>query len=402
MAKKKNQHVVPQVHLRQFIVSDRPGHPIGRPLTPFVWLVPRNLVDPPIPRSPRKAFVATRAYNQCDDDPEAPFLEEAFARAESLYGRTLPKLLRGEDPDVRDWAIVVLFIGTLYSRTLGNIDHWQAQFEQLEHLHRQVERAHTGDERQSDRLFAPGSDMSRRELPGRIAAYAQVVARGGWLLRNRGPMEFVSADNPVIHKFLHVDDLEGLGFPRSWLGEKLSSVHRGFVSACVLSPRLAFLCSPLFTVPTVSAYRATASERVVFAVNELLRDGASSLLIATSPQPYGRVQAQVAALDRVAAARYAATPFKLSIYTTKSRQVLGVTSVEHEVCDGPLTSRIRFRTPHIAQLHALATDHRVTEVTIQEGEEEGGGMLGGVFTAVALSPDAESVIEQDLVQWPLE
>lgn len=399
MAKKKNQHLVPQVHLRQFATVDRPMHPPDQPVTPFIWLVPKDLVAGSIAKAPRNALVATRAYNMCEDDPDAPWLEDSLARIEGLYGVVLPRLLRGAELDPQDWTVLVLFVATLHARTLSSIEHWQTMFDQLESIHRQVERGSTGKEAVSDQRFSFGTEMSKHHVPERIESYAKVVGEGGWLLRSRSPMEFISADSPVAHQFLHVDDLARLGVPDSWLNNHATRVDRAFVSACSLSPQLMFLSSPLLVPPTESIYRVTANEKTVLGLNELIRAGANAVLISRAPTPYGVLQSSVVALDNLAAKQRTATRYKLNIYMTQSRQLLGATTFAHLLGPHPLESSMHFRTPQITALHVLAADHRVKEIAVYDGDQLIGGMRDAVLTTVALTPNDESIIEQSPLRW---
>lgn len=397
---KNRQHIVPRVHLKRFTTTDRPGHEQRAEVVPFVWLVPKDLVGPPVARSPQKAFVKTRAYNVAGDDPEAPWLEEGLGRLEGEYGTLVPRLILGEEPSTHDYGVLILFVGALYSRTLHNLDNVQGTMEHVEHLHRQAERAHTGSERLSDRYFRDGEDMSRRALPGQVESYAKVVAQTGWLLHSQCPMEFISSDNPVAHHFCTRDELVRAGFPSSWINSAVGPATEAFLSVCPLSPNLVFLSSPLMVPPSDSMFRATADFGVVFAINELVRRAARAVLISRTPRPYGPIQEQVAAHDRERAEWFAATPYKLSVRTRRSRVLLSATALEHVRGDTPLQSAIRFRTPDIALLRDLAEDMWVEEVQLSGNDGSGGGMRNAVFTSVATHPEGDTVILQDLARWP--
>jgi len=400
VAKKKAQHIIPQVHLRQFTTVVREGQPDGRPVAPFVWLVPKDLVTPSVARAPRNAFVATRAYNLRADNPADPWLEGALGKLEGAYGATLPRLRDGMEPDERDWAAVVLFVGALRARTLTDIEHWQALFSRVEDLHRQVERANTGTESVSDKRFAVGSEMSKYHLPGRVEAYAKVVAPRGWLLRNESQSDFVSADIPVAHHFLHPDELLRLGLPSDWIVPGATSADRAFVSVCALTPRLLFLSSPLLLPPVDSVYRTTATPATVLGLNELLRASADAVLIARSPNPYGSMQPFIVDMDKKAASIAPTTEYVLQIYTPTSRYRINATAFQHDHGQHPLEFTMRFRTEQLGELRSLASECEMVEVTAYHNGDDVGGMRGGILTTVALDPTAESVIEQSPIRWP--
>jgi hypothetical protein len=400
VAKKKAQHIIPQIHLRQFTTGLREGQPAGRPVAPFVWLVPKDLVTPSVARAPRNAFVVTRAYNLRADDPSDPWLEGALAKLEGAYGATLPRLRDGAEPNEQDWAAVVLFVGALRARTLTDIGHWQSIFARVEHLHRQVEQAHTGAQAVSDKRFAAGTEMSKYHLPGRVEGYANVVAPGGWLLRNESQVDFVSADIPVAHHFLHPDELLRLGLPSEWIVQGATPADRAFVSVCALTPRLLFLSSPLLLASVDSIYRTTSTPATVLGLNELIRASANTTLIARSPNPYGSMQSIIVSIDKHVASNAPTTEYVLQIYTPTNRHRIDATTFQHDHGPHPLEFVMRFRTGQLDELRSLASECEVVEVTAYHNGSETGGMRGGILTTVALDPSAETVIEHSPLRWP--
>ena len=124
--------------------------------------------------------MATRFYNLAADDPRRPIVEEGLSRLEARYGALLPVLAARAEPKLTQFIDLVVFVGGLRFRMPGQIDHWQKQYDDLARIHRHVERANTGAESQSDRMFGVQGDMAKRLLLGNAGSYAKVVAPGGW------------------------------------------------------------------------------------------------------------------------------------------------------------------------------------------------------------------------------
>ena len=181
MAEKSSQHLLPVVYQRAFADHARPpALPASAPFEPRVWLIPRTLRSPGRAKAPKNAFVATRFYNLAADDPRRPIVEEGLSRLEARYGALLPVLAARAEPKLTQFIDLVVFVGGLRFRMPGQIDHWQKQYDDLARIHRHVERANTGAESQSDRMFGVQGDMAKRLLLGNAGSYAKVVAPGGW------------------------------------------------------------------------------------------------------------------------------------------------------------------------------------------------------------------------------
>lgn len=398
MAEKSNQHLLPIVYQRAFADSTPPAdHPAGTPFAKRVWLIPKDLGLPGKARAPKNAFTATRFYTLRDDDLSAPVIENALSVVEDAYGRITQLLSDRTELDQREYVTLAIFIGTLLSRSPGYLAHWQSQYDNLERIHRSVERGHTGAEVQSDRIFWMKDEMSKRLLFDHADSYASVVGPGGWLIANDSGLPFLTSDSPVLHQFLHRDELESYGFPPSVFVAEVPKTQRAFFSFCPLSPTLAFVSSPLLVPPPDSLYLAIADPRLVLGLNELSRAHCSEHLLSPSADPYGPIGPVLRGLDQVARdqrARGADTGAR--IYTSSERHWLTCTAMPHEQGPHPLRSRVRLVLASESVPEDLTVGTYITELELFEKGRPVGGMRGARVIERATGSDAFLLIEMSL------
>ena len=398
MAEKSRQHILPRVYQRPFADATPPrGWPADRPFEPRIWKIPRTLDAESRAKSPDNAFVATHYYTLRDDDPTDPRIENALSKLEDAYGGLLPRLNNREELELEDYLKLLLFVGALRARTPRQLDHWQKQWAQLEHIHRQVERAHTGAEHSSDAQFWMGDEIAKRTLIAQAESWTNVVGPPSWLLENKTAAPFLTSDNPATHAFFHRDELEGLGFTSDVIPVEAMRSNWAFFSYCPLTPRLALVSSPLLLPPTQSVYRDTVDVKHVLLLNEYMRHCSEAFLISPLQDPYGPIKPLLRLMDEARRQLLeTSSGIGVVIYTADDRLELACEEAVHEDGADPLRSRIRFRTREIEQLKKLAVGSIVEEVTVYERFQSFAGIRGGRVLSVADGPDASTIIEMDV------
>lgn len=385
MAKKREQHFVPQVYLKPFLDPDPPDDwPEDRPFEPSVWMLNPSLRGDPERRAPHNILWRPYLYNLQDDDPEKPRIEEALSRLESAFEPIQRAILSREGLSLRDYGILCLFVGAQYGRIPRQMDHWQGFVSKVEHLSRQVAPKDAADE------FWTGADEAGvRSVAHHAQAYAEVVSGRGFLLANESDLPFITSDNPVSHTFLHVDQPPVSCFPADMIGSVKRNV-RAFFSYFPLSPDTAFVSSPLLD-NRPRLYCRTTDERLVFALNQLTRLHAVECLIADSPRPYRSLTRWVVQAETIKKAT-AQPRDGLLVYTQNDRHWIEAESVSHGGGGHPLHSRIRFVATDLDQLRAAVGDPHIRSVEYRVGES-GGVMREAWFASIALESQEESVIE---------
>ena len=398
MTEKIDQHLLPRVYLQAFVSRDRPAeHPPEAPYHPPIWLIPKRLDAEGRARAPRNAFTSNRFYNLRDDDPRDPAIEAILGRIESAYAGLLKPLEARAELDAEQYGKLLIFIGSLRSRQPSQLAHWQRQFGELERVHRNVERAHTGKEEGADRIFWMKDEMSRRLMFQQAESYAEVVASAGWFLVNEAGVPLLTSDQPVIHRFLHPDQLETIGFPKDLIPHHATRADWAFFSYCPLSPTLAFVASPLLTPPGASLYRQTRDPRLILMLNDLERQSCEEVLVSPLANPFGPLAPLVREIDALGERLIATTSrCAISITSQTDRFLIPCSTIAFEDGPTPLEPRIRFRTPDASQLKALPVGTVLREVQAFQSDGPSGGMRGARLVTAGSSPDEDWVIEGDV------
>ncbi len=396
MPAKSAQHIIPQVHLRQFCDPiPPPGHPAGHPYTPAVWIHDSRFERPPKQRAPKNRGWRRHAYTLVSPAVDALFIENALMRIETHYGGVIQRIKRGDGLSETDHAFLALFVGALHARSTERMSALQEFFDKLTGF----ARAYMGDA--ADKSIEPWgelADASKRQIEQWMEGFANVTAPCLRLVENRTTMPFMTSDTPVTYRQLHADELvRGLGIPEEWMYREIPRSAREFFVLCPLTPAVAYLASGFFPQhPTVQRV-ALSSVASVFALNELTRLNATAECYASSRDPYGPLKAAAMEHDRVCqndAAEYATG---IAVYTATNRYWIAATWIDVEVLKQPPFGRIHFRTTDMATLRAVAADGMLTEVTAQSDGQADSCMRTARFLSVAESTDGISTIEAVLL-----
>ena len=391
--KKSQQHVVPRVYLNAFCDPTPPAnHPEGSPYTGALWVIPPSLTHKPRRRSPRNVLRQLNAYTLQSDDPRRPQIEEQLSQIESEYAPVLRQLRQHNSLTERDWITLSVFVATLYLRTPGHMAHWQRQIDRLQHLYRQVDRAHNGHERLSDEYWAGADEFGKQQVLGAAGGIARLlVANGLRVLVNDTSQPFITCDRPVVHRQMHVDELEGMGCPEEWFAPEALPNQREFVSYCALTPEIAVVACPLFVFPR-TLYWLVADGSLVTSLNLMVRDNAAEWLISSRAEPFGTMQARIVELENVLRAVPDDPRPILTVYTDRTRVRLRMEEYKRGLGPTPINGRLSFQTRDMAALRVLAEASHLPEVTYRGPDQVSGGMREARVIAVALSPEGETII----------
>jgi hypothetical protein len=386
MSKKKTrQHYVPKVYLKAFTDASPPdGWPPDRPYAPTVWVIDPTTLGTPQRRSPANILWANSLYTTEADDPSRPAIEEGLSRLESRYAPVRDAVVRGDVLSAEQYRTLVLFVGALFGRVPPQMKHWESFIEEIKNISLQM----------SD-LAPHGFSWEDFEEPGKrsvvtsTSAYAEVIAKGGFVLVNRSPMPFITSDAPVTHVFLHIDEAPIKNFD-PYLRADVRPNVTAFLSFVPLSPQRAFVASPLLS-PGEELYHETDNLDLVFSLNQYTRHGAHTIVSKTR-RPYGPLTELVIAKE--AEMRDAPIPKSgILIYSEDARYWISAASVNHETGDHPLHGVISFVATNQEELEALRQIDAIPEVKLYDNGREVGGMRDAWLSVLALAAGVESRIE---------
>jgi hypothetical protein len=395
MTRKSRQHRVPQVYLRGFCdPAPPPDWPVGRPFTPALWVHPPQFDAAPERRSPANVAWDRASYTLRDDNPEKPWLEEAFGRLEDALAPVLNRVRRDEPLSHQDEVWLALFVGSQHERTRGITEQRRAFFESVA--------------RHSGWLDADGAsatseapewaqslprELALRQLPTFMSAFAKVIAPHAFMLENRTSVPFITSDHPVYYGQHHGDELLESGFDAQDMFAEIPRSAREFLIVCPLTPRHAYVASPFFSPADALRHRTVVDERMVIALNERIRVNADEEVYASVANPYGVYAPLVQHAIAAARADAARARDRVQIYTENDRFRIPISGGRHGDGDHPLHGTYTFTSVDLRVLRRVGSADRLVEVTVYEAGQEMAAMRDARFLAVAIDPAGETVIE---------
>jgi len=394
MSEKKKQHLVPECYLRAFVDPEPPEGVSLADYEPAVWVSPKALDGPARRRAPgHKTFWKSRYYNLEGDDPSRPVIEDSLAVIEGKYASVLRNLEAGGEPTISDALCISLFVGTMSRRTEAAIDHWQSQIDAIQHLCRQVDRGHSGNEEISDDYWKGAHEGGKRMVLQAAEPLARALLSAGVsIVQNESDLPFFTSDEPVVYDFLHVDDLLGHSLPQEWLRSGVGTNQKEFFCYCALSPRIAFLSSPLIEPPKGSAYRQVTTPSFPIGINILSQLTSDEILVSSSPRPYLHYQDKVKrSLELARAQLELSAGHELVVYTTRARYDLRVSRYERGGAH-PIEPEVRFWTEDIDSVRAIADDGEIELVLFYENRQETGGTRNLVVKSIGTDSETPTVL----------
>lgn len=386
------QHIIPKVYLGAFCDPRPPvGHASGKPFTPALWVFKPSLEGKPKRVAPKNILWTREAYTLTKDDPKRPALEASLSRLEATYSSVMRRVESREPLTIDDRAQLALFVGALYARTTEMMASRQSFFDKLAGF----SRAYLGGAPTETRHepWEDLTDVGKRQIVPSAQALAEVTGPRMILVENQSRLPFIISDNPVTYRKVHADELLALRIPEELLFRGIPRSARSWFAFCPLTPRLAYVSSEFFPPRPDMSRIIIADEIFAFLLNELTRIGASDVVLAPSPRPYGPLLGAASAHDARLAAAADNPEVGIHVYSKNERYWLRTTTLDHGQGEHPLTGRLRFRTADMTTLRAIAAENDLVEISILGGKEFSGGMRDAWFVRVALRSDEESVIE---------
>lgn len=221
-----------------------------------------------------------------------------------------------------------------------------------------------------------------------------VLEAGLVFVFNLSGLSFFSSDNPVAHRFRHIDELYMVSIPRNWTYENIGTNEKKFFCYCALTPNIAVISSPFIRLLDAMPYAWAEinDPHFSFSMNILTHDNADSILISHQPKPYGIYQDL--AIEFLAKLQDIHSPegIHFLIYTNKARYHLRI-DVYEDLDTHPLQPEVRFWTKDLVTLHTIAQDDDIEIIHYYENGVEIGSTRNLKLYSVSIHLDESSVIK---------
>lgn len=214
MSEPKNQHIIPQCYLKQFVDPNTPpGH------EPYVWIFDRGTKKGK-KKAPKNILAETDFYTLKIKSGEKDYtIEKTFSQLESEYSSVFDKKIKRKIP-LNDYDHIVLcaFVAAMLQRTLKQKENIEAFLDQLITMAEEAEKAHAAEPKTSLELKQAKEDAHKLSIVHLIPRVAKILFRMNlaFLCTSRSG-SFIASDAPC---FLFNSRLQWQRFYGPGLGQK--------------------------------------------------------------------------------------------------------------------------------------------------------------------------------------
>lgn len=195
MSEPKNQHIIPQCYLKQFI---DPNTPPGQ--EPYVWIFDRGSKKGK-KRAPKNILAETDFYTLKIKSGEKDYkLEKSLSQLESEYSSVFEKRIKHKIP-LNDYEHIVLcaFVAAILQRTLKQKKNIEGFFDQLITMTEETEKAHGVEPKKSLELKQVKEEAHKLSIIQMIPKVTQILFQMNlaFLCTNRRG-SFITSDAPCF------------------------------------------------------------------------------------------------------------------------------------------------------------------------------------------------------------
>ena len=196
MNKPKNQHIIPQCYLKQFV---DPNTPSGQ--EPYVWIFDRDKKKGKKKKTPKNILSETDFYTLKVEGGEKDYsIEESLSQLESEYSSVFEKKIKYKIP-LNDYEHTVFcaFVAAMLQRTQKQKENIEGFFDQLIKVADDLEKAHGAKPKKSSELKQAKEDAHKLSMLQIIPKITQVLLRMNlaFLCASRQG-SFITSDTPCF------------------------------------------------------------------------------------------------------------------------------------------------------------------------------------------------------------
>ncbi len=219
MTEPKNQHIIPQCYLKQFV---DPGTPSG--YEPYVWIFERGNKKGK-KKAPKNILAETDFYTLKINDSEKDYIiEKTLSQLESEYTSLFEQKIKNKIPlDNYEHIVLCAFVAAMLQRTLKQKENIERFFDQVIADIENMEKAHGASPKTSLEWRREREDAHKISLIQTIPGITKILVKMNlaFLCANkRGP--FITSDAPC---FLFNSHLQWQRFYGPGLGQKYVEVR---------------------------------------------------------------------------------------------------------------------------------------------------------------------------------
>lgn len=191
MSEPKNQHIIPQCYLKQFV---DPNTPAG--YEPYVWIFERNTKTGK-KKAPKNILAETDFYTLEGGDYS---IEKTLAQIESEYSVIFEKKIKNKLPlTPYEHAIFCAFVAAMLQRTLKQKEHIENQMDQMIGWAKQLEMVHGAEPKSSKAWEEAKKDAHKISVIEMVPEIAKILTKMNiaFLCSKNERVSFITSDSPA-------------------------------------------------------------------------------------------------------------------------------------------------------------------------------------------------------------
>jgi len=193
MNKPKNQHIIPQCYLKQFVDPNTPSDQ-----EPYVWIFDRGKKKGR-KKAPKNILSEKDFYTLKIESGEKDYsIEESLAELESEYSLLFEKKIKCKIPlDDYDHEVLCAFVAAMLQRTLKQKENIEGFFDQLIKMAEGIEKAHRLEPKKSVELMKEKEDAHKLTIIQTIPSITKILRKMNvaFLCANK-KHSFITSDAP--------------------------------------------------------------------------------------------------------------------------------------------------------------------------------------------------------------
>ncbi|MDP2705561.1 MAG: DUF4238 domain-containing protein [bacterium] len=191
MSDPKNQHIIPQCYLKQFV---DPNTPAG--YEPYVWIFERD-TKLGKKKAPKNILAETDFYTLEGGDYS---IEKTLAQIESEYSVIFEKKIKNKLPlTPYEHAIFCAFVAAMLQRTLKQKEHIENQMDQMIGWAKQLEMVHGAKPKSSIAWEEAKKDAHKISVIEMVPEIAKILTKMNiaFLCSKNKRVSFIASDSPA-------------------------------------------------------------------------------------------------------------------------------------------------------------------------------------------------------------
>jgi len=353
MAQHKDQHLVPQVYLKNFIKeskNENTKHQQG------IYVTDKEFSGWKEKSAGHRTFTKPYFYTLENEDKGNPIVEKYLSTIESQYTKTLENIL-SKKISKEDLSFITYFTLIQHIRVEKHIESMQNNMNKLSKM---VKDMHGVDINNKTKDLAKKMILNFEKDQETNIVYEQ----GIHFIENNSQENFIISDSPVVHKMFHIDELQKIfhSIPLEY-NDYLPNKEL-VLFFFPLTPKIALLATKfLVSKDNGVQYIQIKDELIINQLNLLSYENAHKNIYSSTLNPFGR-KLEEAIIEYCK--KNEDIPYWCQIYTSKNRYIFQLDKYDRLKKDNRVIDDLKLYFTDKDNVEEMINDIHLESLTIYE------------------------------------